>query len=144
MSEQNIPNADQPKIERGVRYLDTFTRKTIYIEANLLEKIQELSSVRRGEQTRIINAAIGNYLASSNKVQYARPDKADLARKTVYIEKDLLDEFMEYCQLHDLEQIEVVHNALASYLSDPANVEKHGQVMDWYAKPFWKSIHIHE
>jgi hypothetical protein len=139
--EAYVPNVRQPKVERQVKYLDTFARKTIYIENNLLWMIQELSSNRRGEQTRIINAALSEYFASDRSASYSRPDKSDLARKTVYIEKNLLAELMEL-NARGYEQVQLIHNALSSYLSDPDNIEKHAGASDWYSQPFWKELKI--
>jgi hypothetical protein len=125
------------------KYTDVFIRKTIYIENNLLEMLLDLSASRKGEQTRIINEAISSYIKSQNPPRYVRPDKEDLTRKTVYFEKQLLDDYTEYVEATGLEQMEIVHSALSIYLSNPNNIEKHLSVKDWWKKPFWKKIHIH-
>jgi hypothetical protein len=57
-----------PKINRTSRYTDTFVRKTVYIEEQLLEIIQELASSRKGEQTRIIDAALRSYLSNPENI----------------------------------------------------------------------------
>jgi hypothetical protein len=61
--------SNQPKVERDERYLDTFVRKTVYIEEGMLELIQDLASNRRGEQTRIINAALRSYLSNPDNIE---------------------------------------------------------------------------
>jgi hypothetical protein len=57
-----------PKINREGKYTDTFVRKTVYIEEKLLEIIQELASNRKGEQTRIIDAALRSYLSNPDNI----------------------------------------------------------------------------
>lgn len=59
---------DLPKINREGKYTDTFVRKTVYIEESLLAIIQELASSRKGEQTRIIDAALRSYLSDPTNI----------------------------------------------------------------------------
>jgi uncharacterized protein (DUF4415 family) len=124
------------------KYTDRFIRKTVYIEKGVLEALLELSASRKGEQTRIINAALAEY-RKNPKAKYAKPPLEAMQRKTVYMDSDILDWFLTSTADIPGAQPELIHNALTSYLEDPANVEKHSDVADWWKKPFWNKIHIH-
>lgn len=133
---------DMPRVKRESRYTDTFTRKTVYIEDSILETIQALASNRKGEQTRIVNAALSNYFRT-NTQPTVFPDPSSLTRKTVYIEKNMLDKLIELSTVRG-RQTQIINSALSAYLSDPSNVAAHKDVVDWYAKDFWKSIRVRE
>lgn len=135
-----IPPRRQPKVKRKSPFLDKYTRKTVYIDIDLLDLIQELASKRKGEQTRIINSALAYYFDGNDK-HHPRPDRVDLARKTVYIENSLLDSIKDVTGEH-YEIIELIHDALSNYLSKESNVQKHAQSTDWYTKPFWNEIKV--
>jgi hypothetical protein len=126
-----------------VRYTDVFERKTVYVEDRLLEQIQNISMNRKGEQTRIINAAIRYYL-NGHGTEYTLPDKKFLVRKTVYIEKILVKEVVAAAGGGRRGgQQQFIHNALSSYLDNPENVAKHTSNEDWWRNDFWKDIKIH-
>jgi hypothetical protein len=140
-NDPSVPPSQQPKVTRSNRYLDTFARKTIYIEQGILELIQDLASNRRGEQTRIINAALSNFLAMKNPPRYHRPDTKDLARKTVYIEKNLLTAMLQATG-PNYEQVAFVHDALTNYFNDTKNIKEHSEATDWFTEAFWKELKI--
>lgn len=133
--------ADNPRVYRPVRFTDTFKRKTIRIEEPLLEQIQELSSNRKGEQTRIINSALAEYFANHNGYIQEMED-VPTVNKQFHVEASLKDKLIALAG--GGRQQAVFNTALKLYLADPMNVAKHAQVGDWYASPesFWKDIKI--
>jgi hypothetical protein len=142
VSKGGIGMAENPRVYRPKKYTDTFKRKTINIEEPLLEKLQELASNRKGEQTRIVNAALDQYFARHNGYIEDMDRDVPWLNKSFYLEEKMRNKMISVADGRGRQQ-NIFNTAIRLYLADPENVKRH-TVEDWYVKPenFWKNIRI--